>query len=161
MTASARSRALDADADRPVDSRDPRTPGARVSGEAVLRPDPVPDTATLLGEHVVPVLRAHGLIAPGERVDLPDGKRAEEGNVRPMRAPRPGAVAVRHGSVHQGDAAPGDPSTKVGGRSTEVHVHIDRVEVLRAAPAPPPLPAVGPAAPSRLDTYLEQRRTAR
>jgi hypothetical protein len=167
VPAFARSRVLAAADDWPVDPRNLRTTGTSASGDAARRPDPVPDTATLLGEHVVPALRARGLIVPGERVDLAAGERAADGSARLSRAPRPGAVAVRTGSVHRdgdrGDAVPGDRSTEVGSRSTEVHVHIDRVEVLRAAaaPAPPPLPAIGPAAPSRLDTYLEQRRTAR
>ncbi|MGV8965792.1 MAG: hypothetical protein ACOH2F_05890 [Cellulomonas sp.] len=119
--------------------------------------DLAPDTEILLREHVVPALRSRGLLAPGERAELidPTGELAAD---RP-RAPHPGRAGVGHGEVRRGEP------TAIDSRTTEVHVHIDRVEVVRAAPvaAPPPAAptAVEPPEPSRLDAYLEQRQARR
>lgn len=115
-----------------------------------------PDTEMLLRGHVIPELEARGLLAPGEDVDLSD---QVDGTSTRRPPPRPGRVSVRPGV-----ARTGEPTT-VDAHTTEVHVHIDRVEVVRAAPAlaptpaqqPSPAPPGGTRVPSRLDAYLERR----
>ncbi|MGV8845343.1 hypothetical protein [Tessaracoccus sp.] len=125
---------------------------AFVSPNSERNSDTVPDTRALLRDHVVPELEALGLLVHGERVDLSEAS-AEAGST----VPRPGRVAVAHGAVRTSDP------TAVDAHTTEVHVHIDRLQVLRAAPAPapPPQPGMtsvgGPPQPSRLDHYLEHR----
>lgn len=138
-----------------------RPPAAAGDGTSAARAarggGPVPEVADLLRDRLVPELRARGVIGAAERVDLRDGRG---------RALRPGATTL--GWTAAGEAG-GAPTTGRGGRpgsSAEaggVHLHIDRVEVVRPVVEPRPAPALasGGREPSRLDAYLERRRTDR
>lgn len=139
-------------ADRP-----PATAGDGTSAAWAARArGAVPEVADLLRDRLVPELRARGVIGAAERVDL----RARG------RAPRPGATTLgwtvdgeARGAPTTGRGADGRPGSgaDVGG----VHLHIDRVEVVRPVVEPRPAPASGTREPSRLDAYLERRRTDR
>lgn len=113
--------------------------------------DALPTAFELLRDHVVPVLAASGVIPPHERADVrtPDAP----GTARP---PAPGRATVTAGRTRiadQSDRPGGYPGHR------EVHVHIDRVEVVRRAPDPAPPRSVTPRVD--LDTYLERRRELR
>lgn len=160
--------------------------GARAPGRVAAAPQQtvaLPDTATLMRDHVVPALRARGLLTPDEAVDIgADGERRPTrpstttvvaGTVRmppgfaARQAGHDATVLGRDGSSGAQDATGGGPR-RPGGHPTpaprpEIHVHIDRIDLVRAAPAPPvePRPSAGPPAPDRLAAFLEQRRADR
>jgi hypothetical protein len=130
----------------------------------------LPATGDLVREHVVPALVAAGVLAPGERVRVtPAG--ASQGRGRHPQAQPPGSALVRPGRVRPDPAPAAVSPTAVSPTAVfpaaaapgppEVHVHIDRVEVLRAAP---PQPAeAAPRQVPRVDhaAYLERRRADR
>lgn len=124
------------------------------------------DLAELLRRHVFPALAANGVLEPGEVPELvePCSPSAPPAG---RRTPAPGAVTVQPGvmSIRQSVA---EAATSVGVpervASPEVHVHIDRITVTRAAPPAPPPPA--PAAPRHSSVsdhaaYLARRRERR
>lgn len=140
-------------ADRP-----PATAGDGTSAALAARGrGGVPEVADLLRDRLVPELRARGVIGAAERVDLRDGRG---------RVPRPGATTLgwtadgtTGGAPATGRGADGRPGS--GAETGGVHLHIDRVEVVRPVVEPRAAPASGTREPSRLDAYLERRRTDR
>lgn len=121
------------------DDRDVSGPNA--AGAAIP-----PSTGTVLRGHLLPALRDQGLLSHDERAELVE---LDDSAAAPP-APAAGTTAV---VVREADTT----------RSTEggVHVHIDRVQIVRSAPdRPSPTPAA-PNGPSRLEAYLERRRETR
>ncbi len=121
--------------------------------EPSLLEQPSPE---LLGRAVTEALRRQGLLRADEPTDVlvgPDGAGS-------ARAPRLRRTVVRTGAPRTGSRSAGDdPSGRTAVGPTQVHVHIDRVEVQRGAPAAPATPTTAPvpAGPSRLAAYLERR----
>ncbi|MFJ2865881.1 hypothetical protein [Kitasatospora sp. NPDC087314] len=118
-------------------------------------PATIPELLDLVREHVVPALARAGLITPGEP---PAVRRAGEGQHAPEASPDRATVTA--GRMRITPAPDGPRRAGVG----EVHVHIDRVEVLPPAPPPAPPPPPPPPEPSRptpasvdLDAYLDAR----
>ena len=157
--------------DERPDAREERDPATEVpalaepieqpGGESANDPPPepaatpqvaVPDTEVLVREHIVPVLVEREVV-PGDaeaRFAAPD---------RPHSRPARGQVVI---STSRPEAMAG--STRMDGASEpptpQVHVHIDRVEVVRPAAERPARPA--PARPARPQVdhvaYLARRR---
>lgn len=110
---------------------------------------PAPETQELLLDHVVPILRMTGVLPHHEqvRIDPPGGGLRSSEPVTEGVVVVPGRV--RTSGVRT--AEPPDPA--------QVHVHIDRVEVVHPAPAarvscPPRRVTAG----VDLDAYLARRR---
>jgi hypothetical protein len=119
----------------------------------------------------VPALIDAGVVGAGERIEVaePGAERPHRNGLSRANPPPRGVAVIRPGAVH-GAAPP-----RVGGDSpagsahphaheeapdpAQVHVHIGRIEVLRAAPPPAP-PATPRRHPPRVDhaAYLERRR---
>ncbi|MFI7649204.1 hypothetical protein ACIBTZ_24455 [Micromonospora sp. NPDC049460] len=149
----------------------PAANGAPAAG--AVRDDTVPDLLDLVRDHVVPALRERGVVAAGERVDVraahqPGTSPPPPGRVQvvtdhrrvtpvaPALPPDAGAGATAAGGAP--DGAESHRQAYGDGRAArrDVHVHIDRVEVIRSAPAVPPTPPATPRAD--LDRYLARRR---
>jgi hypothetical protein len=125
---------------------------------------------------VVPALIDVGVVGAGERIEVsaPEAGRAHRSGPSRANPPPRGVTVIRPGAVrsaapHQvgddspvGSAHPRAHEDAPAPGPAQVHVHIDRIEVLRAAlpPAPPATPRRGPP---RVDhaAYLERRRADR
>lgn len=130
---------------RPEDQEVPPTSGPGSS--------PVPDPVTLVREHVVPVLVDSGMFRPGERFDVPDPDR-------PSRPADPQATRLLMSPprISQSDRTqtPSSPA-----QPADVHVHIDRIEVVRPAAPTTPLPTRRPVPPVDHKAYLAKRAQGR
>ncbi|MFD8262923.1 hypothetical protein ACFV19_29345 [Streptomyces griseoluteus] len=150
-------------ADRPsaTDVRPSRPPRSAAADHLPEHPGPQPPAGTaapelldIVRDHVVPALTRAGLIAPGER---PAVRLAGEG--QHALGPSPDRTTVTAGRMRIRLAPDGPHRPGVG----DVHVHIDRVEVLPPspplAPASPPPPPPEPARPASVDleAYLDAR----
>ncbi|WP_405603479.1 hypothetical protein [Streptomyces sp. NBC_00081] len=152
-------------ADRPpaTDLRPSRPPRSAAADHPPEHPgpQPPPDTAApelldIVRDHVVPALTRAGLIAPGERLAV---RLAGEG--QHALGPSPDRTTVTAGRMRIRPAPDGPHRPGVG----DVHVHIDRVEVLPPSPPlapaspPPPPPPPEPARPASVDleAYLDAR----
>lgn len=125
-----------------ADARVPAAP-APTTRPRTGRPDGVElDPRTLVAQHVLPALRAQGVLSAAERVDL-----RLDGHAGPARDAVGGRPTARPDPT--ADAPPA------------VHLHIGTVQVVRPTPAPA-TPAAPPADPSsdRLATFLAGRRSA-
>lgn len=162
---------------RPPARRDPSaTNGTPTAGAA--RDDTVPDLLDLVRDHVVPALREQGVVAAGERVDVraahqpgttppPPGRvqvvvdRRRVTSAAPAPPPDAGAGTAGPGVAGVPDGAESHRQAYGDGRAArrDVHVHIDRLEVIRSAPATPPTPPATPR--TDLDRYLARRREDR
>jgi hypothetical protein len=135
-------------------------------------PEPgLPSDIDLVLDHVVPALIRAGVLSRGEQVRLSELDRADPHD-RPAkdREPPPGTAVLTTGRPRRDGPAPtGGSRQNLGSRQNsaaqgppQVHVHIDRIEVLRAKSPPTP---VAPARrePPRVDhaAYLERRRADR
>ena len=135
----------------------PDPPGADAAPTADQPAVPAPDPIVIVRDRVVPVLVQAGVVDAAEEVEVvhaapgaPGGVSAGRGVQLRVDPPQP-----RH-PRHDGSPP---------GRPPDVHVHIGRIEVIRA-PAPPPAPP--PAAPARRSApavdhaaYLARRRERR
>jgi hypothetical protein len=133
---------------------------ARPTAAAAWQP---PTTEELVREHVVPALVAAGALTGDEavRVTAPVIGRERDGR---SQQPSPGTALVTPGRVRVAPPAVEVAPPAAALSPPEVHVHIDRVEVLRAAaPTPPPQPAPPRRQTPRVDhaAYLERRRADR
>lgn len=125
--------------------------GSRPRGGPGPAPGPDLDLAALLRDQVFAALVDRGAVPARERpVVVPPGKRAT--------APRPGTAAIRAEGVSAGrgpNRSARDDTAAAG--PSNVHLHIDRVSVTRAAPpAPAPAPATRPSVDHA--AYLARRR---
>ncbi|MFZ3493222.1 hypothetical protein ACODT5_08320 [Streptomyces sp. 5.8] len=125
------------------------------------------DLAALLRLHVLPALAGHGVVEPGEVPVLVEPSSGHA-SARAASTPAAGTAAVRPGRMSVRQSGPGTAAeSRLSGRGApaDVHVHIDRITVTRAAPAAPP-PTPPPVAPrprpgSDHAAYLARRKERR
>ncbi|MFE9018101.1 hypothetical protein ACFYNL_05935 [Streptomyces sp. NPDC007808] len=106
----------------------------------------MPGLQELIRDHVAPALTASGVIPPSERPEFPDPR--DDTSLAP---PGAGHALVVPGRMR------GPSADEVKRSSTsDVHVHIERVEVVRPAPEAPG--RRHDAEGFDLDGYLDRRR---
>ncbi|MGE2722349.1 hypothetical protein [Mycolicibacterium celeriflavum] len=116
----------------------------------------MPDPLVLVREQVVPVLVDAGVLVSDERPAVVDA----ETTVAP---PEPGEVQLRVESHERPEPAPPDSAPEPLLPTADIHVHIDRIDVVRPQPEPPPEPKRSAPRPRLVDhaEYLARRRDRR
>jgi|UPI0004BF8DDD hypothetical protein len=107
----------------------------------------------LVRDHVVPTLADRGVVPSSDHTQV----RASD-DPGPAATPSRNRATVTVGESHTTLSGTGDGPEDV---APAVHVHIERIEVVRHEPAPPSTPTRRPLPRVDLDAYLTRRREDR
>lgn len=107
----------------------------------------------LVRDHVVPRLADRGVVPSSDHTQV---RASDERG--PTAAPSRNRATVTVGEAHTMFSGTGDGPEDV---APTVHVHIERIEVVRHEPAPPNTPTRRPLPRVDLDAYLTRRREDR
>lgn len=130
----------------PVERR-PERPLAPASGPAGA----LPDALELVRDHVVPALADRGVVPSRDRTQV---RASDVGRPTPVLSRNRAIVTVGETRTTLSDSGDGPPAA-----APTVHVHIDRIDVVRHTP--PPAPTHRPLPRVDIDAYLTRRREDR
>ena len=147
----------------------PRRPTASSASQPPPPPVTAPDPVAVVRDRVVPVLVEAGVLGADEEVEVVDAAAPKPASEVTTAASRPG-VQLRVDTANRAGPDRRDHTNpepwKAPGSVPDVHVHIGRIEVIRAPAPPPPSPAL-PARVRRTTPavdhadYLARRRELR